>query len=147
MLNDKVRKFLLNKGWLVTDDDKEYDSVISNLAIPYNSSFADFQRYTTECTFSTTKGPELINICWFSIYSGDFKALTNSLWKKRPGGNLPQNYIPFSNRSGDSILLYDKINQGIYYVNELEISELIKGKFNPQWDDFNEFLEWYFDIN
>lgn len=56
------------------------------------------------------------------------------------------NNIPFSNRSGNLILLYDKINQGIYYVNELEITEMIKGKFNPQWSDFDEFLEWY-DIN
>ncbi|MEX3747800.1 hypothetical protein [Lysinibacillus xylanilyticus] len=146
MLNDNVREFLLNKNWLIKEYVQEYDRVISDLAIPMDSDFAEFQRFTTESTFSTKKGPELINICWFSIYSDDFEAITNSLWKNRPEGNLPQNFIPFSDTDGESIFLYDKINQGVYYVNELEMSEIIKGKFVPQWSGFKEFLEWYFDI-
>ncbi|MFT9818280.1 hypothetical protein [Lysinibacillus sp. NPDC056185] len=147
MLNDKVRKFLLNKGWLITEEDREYDRVISDLAIPNDSDFAEFQRFTTESTFSTNKGPELINICWFSLYSDDFEVLTNSLWENRPKGNLPKNFIPFSDTSGEYIFLYDKINKTVYYVNEIEMNAIIKGKFVPQWSSFNEFLEWYFDIN
>ena len=81
MLNDNVREFLLNRSWLITEEDQEYDRVISDLAIPMDSDFAEFQRFTTESTFSTKKGPELINICWFSIYSDDFEAITDSLWK------------------------------------------------------------------
>lgn len=146
LLNEKVTGFLLDKGWLTTEIDLEYENVISKLAISTSTDFAEFQRFTTESTFSTKNGPELINICWFSLYSSDFETLTNALWRNRPEGNLPQNFIPFSDTVGESLFLYDKVNQGVYYVNELEMNKMIKGTFSPQWSSFNKFLEWYFDI-
>lgn len=47
-----------------------------------------------------------------------------------------------------SIYFYTiKLIKTVYYVNEIEMNAIIKGKFVPQWSSFNEFLEWYFDIN
>ena len=145
MLNNMVKKFLSQNGWLCSDADSEYDRVIQKLGIPIDSDFAEFHRFTTEISFSTSKAAEVMNICWFYLYS-DFDKLIKSLWEKRPWGNLSKNYIPFSHYSGDSILLYDVLSEGVYYVNDAEINDILIGKLEPRWKSFNEFLEYYFDI-
>jgi len=146
MLSEKIKKFLQQNKWLDLElEDAEYDKVLQELNIPLDSAFAEFQRFTTLDSFSTAKAAEIFNICWESLY-GDFHLLAESLWENRPWGNLPKNFVPFSHYSGDSLLLYDTVGQGVYYVNDAEINEIIQGEFAPQWRNFNEFLEYYFEV-
>ena len=145
MLNEKVRTFLLEKKWLDSGKNPQYDKVMMELNVPMDSDFGEFHRFTTEISFVGI-GPELWNICWFSLNTGDFASLRKFYCENRPWGVLPSNFIPCSAYAGESILLYDTISQGVYYVNEREINEMIAGNFTAQWRSFNEFLEHYFNI-
>ena len=145
MLSDKVRAFLMNKKWLNLVEDPECDRLLIDLGVSLDSDFGEFQRFATEITFIGT-GPELWNICWFSLNTGDFSSTTKFYWEKRPWGTLPKNFIPCSAYEGEAILLYDTISQGVYYVNELEINEIIAGDFTAQWSSFNHFLEHFFSL-
>ena len=61
--------------------------------------------------------------------------------------NLPEEYIPLDSFEGEGGFFY---NRKTGEVLELELGQKLidfqSGKLQPQWEDFNAFLEWYFDL-
>ena len=61
--------------------------------------------------------------------------------------NLPEEYIPLDSFEGEGGFFY---NRKTGEVLELELGQKLidfqSGKLQPQWKDFNAFLEWYFEL-
>lgn len=140
MLSKKIRSFLEARGTYDGSDDAGYREVLEGLEIPLDSAFADFNLHTTDVTFSGRKY-ELYNICWFALnanYELDLKVARENL-------KIPNEYLPLDSFEAGGGFFYNRITDSVI---ELELGEklmlFLAGKLPPQWNSFNEFLEWYF---
>lgn len=143
MLSIKIRNYLKSEKLLDESIDDRYIKVINELGIPNDSLFADFNLNTNAVTFSGLSN-DLYNVCWFTInssYSEQIENMQSIL-------NLPKEYIPLDSFEGEGGFFY---NRKTGEVIELELGEKLKdfheGKLLPQWKDFNDFLEWYFELD
>lgn len=56
---------------------------------------------------------------------------------------MPKQYIPLDSFEGEEGFFYNiKTGEIISFKLGEELSNL-----QPQWNNFNEFLEWYFELN
>lgn len=141
MLSEKIKEYLREESLYDETDDINYQQVIAKLNIDRNSAFADFNMHTNAVTFSG-KGNDLYNICWFVINSSYYDQVKNMSIALK----LPEEYIPLDSFEGEGGYFYNR-NTG--QVLELELrsyADFQNGTLQPQWDDFNSFLEWYFEI-
>ena len=127
MLSERVKEYLKEKGLYDESEDADYQKVMDDLGIKLDTPFAQFNLYTNDITFSG-KYNDLYNVCWFAL-------------------NLPEEYIPLDSFEGEGGFFY---NRKTGEVLELELGQKLidfqSGKLQPQWKDFNAFLEWYFDL-
>lgn len=142
MLSQKVKDYLIAEGLYDEADDKQYEKVILDLNIPLNTAFADFNLHTNVVNFSD-KLSDLYNVCWFAIntnYELNIEA-THKVLK------LPEEYIPLDSFEAEGGFFYNR-KTGEVLALELgqKLIDFQNGKLQPQWKDFNSFLEWYFDI-
>ncbi|MCW7764651.1 SMI1/KNR4 family protein [Photorhabdus luminescens] len=61
--------------------------------------------------------------------------------------DLPDEYIPLTSDESEGMYLFNKKNGSVYDFNLSEYSSFMKGKINPRWKTFNDFLIWYFYEN
>lgn len=142
MLSAKIKNHLIKENIFDENEDLNYQKVIRDLGIDEESSFAEFNLYTNAVTFS---GRYVIyNICWFAInshYLENVSYVQSSL-------KLPTEYIPLDSFEGGGGFFY---NRKTGEVLELELGEKLEkfweGKLIPQWKNFNEFLEWFFELD
>jgi hypothetical protein len=143
MLSKKVKDYLIEEGFFDETEDKQYQKVISDLDIPLDTAFADFNLHTNSVTFSGQLS-DLYNICWFTINSGYLTQVDNI----QKALKLPSEYIPLDSFEGEGGFFY---NRKTGEVLEIELGEKLKeflsGKLQPQWKNFNDFLEWYFELS
>lgn len=142
MLSQKVKDYLIAEGLYDEADDKQYKKVILDLNIPLNTAFADLNLHTNVVNFSG-KLRDLYNVCWFAINT-NFELNIEATHKVL---KLPEDYIPLDSFEAEGGFFY---NRKTGEVLELELGQKLidfqNGKLQPQWKDFNSFLEWYFDI-
>lgn len=145
MLSEKVKKLFSEKGYIpLTEEDKEiFTNALIELNIPLNSSIAELNLSTYGPTFSGKY--ELYNLAWFKIYSDD---LDYALEYAQDDLNLPDEYLPLDNFEAEHGFFYN-LNTG--EVLELELGEqlekFLSGELKPQWKNFNDFLEWFFELD
>lgn len=142
MLSEKIKSFLEARGTYDGSDDAAYRGVLEELNIPLDTAFADFNLHTTDVTFSGRKY-EVYNVCWFvlnSNYDLDLKAAREQL-------KIPDEYIPLDSFEAGGGFFYNRKTEAVV---ELELGEKLKsfmrGELEPQWQSFNAFLEWFFDL-
>lgn len=142
MLSEKVKSYLEARGSYDSSDDDAYRGVLERLNVSIDSAFADFNLHTTDVTFSGRKY-ELYNICWFTLnsnYDLDLKAAHEVL-------KMPQEFIPLDSFEAGGGFFYDRTSGSVI---ELELGEKLEnfltGNLAPQWQSFNDFLEWYFEL-
>jgi hypothetical protein len=86
---------------------------------------------------------ELYQICWFAINANYELAITFA----HDALELPNEYIPLDSFEGEGGFFY---NRSTGAVLEVELGQKLidfqKGKLQPQWHDFNSFVEWFFEI-
>ncbi len=142
MLSEKIKEYLREESLYDETEDVNYQKVIEDLNIDQNSAFADFNKHTNAVTFSG-KGNDLYNVCWFAINSSYYDQVKNM----KIALKLPEEYIPLDSFEGEGAYFYNR-NTG--QVFELELGHknvgFQNGMLRPQWEDFNSFLEWYFEI-
>jgi len=142
MLSEKVKNYLIENGMYDDTEDETYQKVMSDLGINLETPFAQFNLYTNDITFSG-KYNDLYNVCWFAINSTYFEQIESM----RSALNLPEEYIPLDSFEGEGGFFY---NRKTGEVLELELGQKLidfqSGKLQPQWKDFNAFLEWYFEL-
>lgn len=118
MLSDKIKNLISLKGWH------------PNLAT-YGPTFL-------------SRGYELYNVCWFKLYSDD---LDYAMTSAEENLGLPPEYLPLDNFEAESGFFY---NRATGEVLKLELGEdwdkYCSGDLRPQWNDFNAFLEWFFEL-
>lgn len=83
-------------------------------------------------------------MCWFAINSTYFEQIENM----RSLLNLPEEYIPLDSFEGEGGYFYNRLTGKVL---ELELGqkmiEFQTGSLQPQWKDFNVFLEWFFELD
>ncbi|QSI04590.1 hypothetical protein [Treponema pedis] len=142
MLSEKVKNYLIETGLYDETEDTNYQKVMLDLGIKLDAAFAQFNLYTNAVTFSG-QAYDIYNVCWFAInstYSEQIENMQSAL-------NLPEEYIPLDSFEAEGGFFY---NLKTGEVLELELGQKLidfqNGQLQPQWKDFNSFLEWFFEL-
>ena len=143
MLSEKIKTFCKEKGWWNDDYTVEYADALRKLNIDLTTDFATFFLHVEDSPTFYGRHQELYQICWFAINTNYELAITfahNAL-------ELPNEYIPLDSFEGEGGFFY---NRSTGEVLEIELGQKLmdfqRGELQPQWHDFNSFLEWFFEI-
>jgi len=143
MLSEKIKTFCKEKGWWNDDYTVEYADALRKLNIDLTTDFATFFLHVEDSPTFYGRHQELYQICWFAINTNYELAITfahNAL-------ELPNEYIPLDSFEGEGGFFY---NRSTGAVLEIELGQKLidfqKGELQPQWHDFNSFVEWFFEI-
>jgi hypothetical protein len=142
MLRKKIKNHL-------SEEDEEKNSlkvkreilaILKAEGIDENSSFAEFMS-TYEGEFYGEEGV-MINV-GIDLIDKE-QSLTRHLQNTY---NIPTNYLPLFNLEVDDFLFYNKLNDSVTLVEAGNLEPFLNGKIAPQWNSFEEFLLYFFDID
>ena len=143
MLSEKIKTFCKEKGWWNDDYTVEYADALRKLNIDLTTDFATFFLHVEDSPTFYGRHQELYQVCWFAINTNYELAIIfahNAL-------ELPNEYIPLDSFEGEGGFFY---NRSTGEVLEIELGQKLidfqKGELQPQWHDFNSFVEWFFEI-
>ena len=143
MLSEKIKTFCKEKGWWNDDYTQEYADALRKLKIDLTSDFATFFLHVEDSPTFYGRHQELYQICWFAINTNYDLAITFA----HDALELPNEYIPLDSFEGEGGFFY---NRSTGAVLEIELGQKLidfqKGELQPQWHDFNSFVEWFFEI-
>lgn len=143
MLSEKIKTFCKEKGWWNDDYTQEYADALRKLNIDLTSDFATFFLHVEDSPTFYGRHQELYQICWFAINTNYELAITFA----HDALELPNEYIPLDSFEGEGGFFY---NRSTGAVLEIELGQKLidfqKGELQPQWHDFNSFVEWFFEI-
>lgn len=143
MLSKKIKTFCKEKGWWNDDYTVEYADALRKLDIDLTTDFATFFLHVEDSPTFYGRHQELYQICWFAINTNYELAITFA----HDALELPNEYIPLDSFEGEGGFFY---NRSTGAVLEIELGQKLidfqKGELQPQWHDFNSFVEWFFEI-
>lgn len=143
MLSEKIKTFCKEKGWWNDDYTVEYADALRKLNIDLTTDFATFFLHVEDSPTFYGRHQELYQICWFAINTNYELAITFA----HDALELPNEYIPLDSFEGEGGFFY---NRSTGAVLEIELGQKLidfqKGELQPQWYDFNSFVEWFFEI-
>lgn len=143
MLSEKIKTFCKEKGWWNDDYTVEYADALRKLNIDLTTDFATFFLHVEDSPTFYGRHQELYQICWFAINTNYELAITFA----HDALELPNEYIPLDSFEGEGGFFY---NRSTGAVLEIELGQKLidfqKGELQPQWHDFNSFVEWFFEI-
>ena len=143
MLSKKIKTFCKEKGWWNDDYTVEYADALRKLNIDLTTDFATFFLHVEDSPTFYGRHQELYQICWFAINTNYELAITFA----HDALELPNEYIPLDSFEGEGGFFY---NRSTGEVLEIELGQKLidfqKGELQPQWHDFNSFVEWFFEI-
>lgn len=143
MLSEKIKTFCKEKGWWNDDYTQEYADALRKLDIDLTTDFATFFLHVEDSPTFYGRHQELYQICWFAINTNYDLAITFA----HDTLELPNEYIPLDSFEGEGGFFY---NRSTGAVLEIELGQKLidfqKGELQPQWHDFNSFVEWFFEI-
>ena len=143
MLSEKIKTFCKEKGWWNDDYTQEYADALRKLNIDLTTDFATFFLHVEDSPTFYGRHQELYQICWFAINTNYDLAITFA----HDTLELPNEYIPLDSFEGEGGFFY---NRSTGEVLEIELGQKLidfqKGELQPQWPDFNSFVEWFFEI-
>ena len=143
MLSEKIKTFCKEKGWWNDDYTVEYANALRKLNIDLTTDFATFFLHVEDSPTFYGRHQELYQICWFAINTNYELAITFA----HDALELPNEYIPLDSFEGEGGFFY---NRSTGEVLEIELGQKLidfqKGELQPQWHDFNSFVEWFFEI-
>ncbi len=143
MLSKKIKDYLIKEGLYDETEDKQYEKAIADLGISFDTDFADFNLHTNAVTFSG-QAYDIYNVCWFLINSTYLEQIDNM----QKALKLPSEYIPLDSFEGDGGCFYNRKTGEVLEV-ELgqKLIDFLSGNLQPQWQTFNDFLEWHFELS
>ncbi|NML21669.1 hypothetical protein HHL16_12330 [Pseudoflavitalea sp. G-6-1-2] len=144
MLSAKIIAHCKKKGWWFEEVTKPYLDVLKELGIATDSPLAEFYLHAEDGPAFYSRKRELYHICWHSInsqYKLDLKRTHELL-------HISGDYLPLDSFEGSGGIFYNRITGEVAEVTlGKELRSFLLGEFTPQWKNFNEFLEWYFELN
>ena len=143
MLSKAIINYLKRNNFYLDKEEKNYTKALLDLGIDLESDLAYFCLHTTEMSFKGRAG-SIDNVCWYLIYS-TYARRIESLQSYL---GLPKEYIPLDSFETEGGFFY---NRQTGEVLELELGQKLidfqNGKLQPQWESFNSFLEWFFELD
>jgi hypothetical protein len=143
MLSEKIKTFCKEKGWWNDDYTQEYADALRKLNIDLTTDFATFFLHVEDSPTFYGRHQELYQICWFAINTNYELAITFA----HDALELPNEYIPLDSFEGEGGFFYNRSTGAVLKI-ELgqKLIDFQKGELQPQWHDFNSFVEWFFEI-
>jgi hypothetical protein len=143
MISDKLINFFKSQGWWYDDASADYKVELEKLSIDMSSDFALFYLHVEDGPTFIQRGKEIYQICWFSKNT-DFDLALKSTHETL---GLPQAYIPLDSFEGESGYFYNRSTGEVLRVSlGNELLDFRAGRLKPQWGNFNDFLEFYFEL-
>lgn len=144
MLSDKVKRMSQSRGWWYNDITQEYIDALLSINIDLTSDFAQFYLHIEDNATFYSRKQEIYQICWFIInsdYQFDLKRTHESL-------KIPQEYIPLDSFEGGGGYFYNRKTGEVLFVSlGEELNLFLSGELEPQWKEFNAFIEWFFELD
>ncbi|QAR31151.1 hypothetical protein EQP59_07300 [Ornithobacterium rhinotracheale] len=144
MLTEKIKKYLEENADLVLPKYQiNYKKKLQELNFNerINSSFIDFMvKYSDEYYGEEGLISDVMNDDLMDYENGLSKHLIDNY-------GVSEKYISLSNLESDDYLLYNKEDDSVKLIESQNIKELSNDKYyDKKWDSFNEFLEYFFEL-
>lgn len=141
MISVKVKSYLKDQEWWFEDASDVYLQALHRLGVGIDTEFSDFFLHAEDGPTFNSKGKEIYHVCWWAInsnYELDISR-THEVLK------LPDEMLPLDGFDGEHGYFYSKLDCKVY---EYALSSAPTGAVVniKSWDDFNSFLEFFFDI-
>ncbi len=143
MISDKLISFFKSQGWWYDDASADYQVELEKLSVDMSSDFAQFYLHVEDGPTFMQHGKEIYQVCWFSKNT-DFDLALKSAHETL---GLPQVYIPLDSFEGESGYFYNRSTGEVLGVSlGNELLNFREERLKPQWENFNDFLEFYFEL-
>ncbi|ANF94587.1 hypothetical protein [Paenibacillus bovis] len=145
MLSEKVVYHCKQRGWWFDEVTQEYVSALQQIGVDPESDFALFYLHAEDGpTFVGRNHREMYQICWFVVNSNSY---IMSIQGRQEGLNLPPEYIPLDSFEGEYGYFYHRSTGQVLGLGlGEEWHRFMDGTLQPQWQDFNAFLEWFWEL-
>ena len=143
MLDSKLINYLKDKEQWFEDVTAPYEQALSSVGLDLDSDIAQFYLHAEDGATFYSKKQEIYQICWFVINS-DYLDLLSSV---RNTYELSEDYIPLNDLSNGTYF-YNKKDQSVIFLEAGDVFSAFKeGHFLHKWNDFNQFILWFFELN
>lgn len=143
MLSQQLIDFCKSKNWWYEDASQKYEQALMKLNIPPDSDFAKFYLHVEDGPTFLSRNKELYHIGWFMVNTN----YTLNVTSAHETLQLPEAYIPLDSFEGEYGYFYHRQSGEVLRLSlGEEWHRFQKGELKPQWDSFNAFLVWYFEI-
>lgn len=144
MLSEKVKKMSQARDWWYDELPQTYAEALQSVGIDLQTTFADFYLHVADGPTFYSRQQEIYQICWF-ILNTDYQL---SVDRTHQSLKLPEEYIPLDAFEGGGGYFYNRATGEVLFISLGEkLQSFLNGELKPQWQDFNSFLEWYFEID
>lgn len=143
MISKKVVDYCKQQGWWYDDASPDYEVELKKLGVDLSTDFAQFYLHVEDGPTFISRGKEIYQICWFSKNTN----FDLTLKRTRETLGLPQDYLPLDSFEGESGFFYNKKTEEVIEISLGDsIVEFQQGQLKPQWSNFSEFLESFFEL-
>ncbi|MBY4726082.1 MULTISPECIES: hypothetical protein [Burkholderia] len=143
MLSSKIISFCRDKGWWFDDVEPAYRDALLKIGFDISSDFSLFYLHVEDGPTFISKNGEIYQVCWFlskSDYAGRMR-MARDVFK------VPESYMPMDSFSGGRGFFYNTQTKEVFDIGlGVDLEKLSNGGLNARWDNFNEFIEWFFGI-
>lgn len=143
MLSKSIKEYLKNQGWWFDDVSEDYKNALDNLGLIQSSDIYEFYSHAEDGPTFYSRQKEIYQLAWFilnSNYELDLKRSNEVL-------GLQEEYIPLDSFEGEKGFFYNKKTGQVMELSlGKELEGFKTGNINPQWNNFNDFIEWFFNI-
>lgn len=144
MLSPKVQQYFKEQNAWYEEASTDYAGALETLHIPLDSDFAQFYLHAETGPTFYSRHQELYHICWFVLYSN----YDLSVHSARETLKLPEQYLPLDAFVGEGGYFYNRQTDQVLELNLGQpLQDFRAGQLQPQWQNFNSFLEWFFELD
>lgn len=139
MLTENLVNFFKEKKWWYDSEISIYKEALTKLEVDMNSEFIEFYLHVEDLPTFSSNNSEIYQMGWFLVNTDIFTYMFNvniSL-------GMSLDYIPLDAFEGEGGYFYNKSTGRVVEI-QVGVNDNLPIK---TWNSFNEFLEYFFDIN
>lgn len=144
MLSEKLITYFKSRNWWFDESTEDYKNALMEIGVDLESGFAQFYLHVEDGPTFLARRREIYQVCWFMINSNDYKL---AIQRTHEVLKLPAEYIPLDSFEGEYGYFYNLNTDEVLRLGlGQEWHDFMKGTLKPQWESFNSFLEWFFEL-